>query len=595
MSTADKTSLHVESVVWNLGDLYSGADDPQLSADMSHCATQADALQNKYADTVASLSAEELAELLGLLEENDALLGKLSTYAFLNFTTQTKSAEASALLQKIEDLAAEVGRKTIFFRLEWNRLKESPAQSILAVSSMDTYRYYLQALRRFAPHQLSRSEEELLQQYGPVGRNAWTLLFDKIMANMKFGEEGRAEEEVLSDLYAAERSVRSQAAQDMTRGLEENLHILTHIFNTLAGEKMITDRVRKYPSWCAQMDLDNGLESHTVETLVQVVVSRYDLVEKYYQLKKDLLALDTLYDFDRYAPVPTPGGGQRLDWLQCRDMVLESFAAFSPKMYEIALLFFEKEWIHAPVMDGKRGGAFAHPCVPDAHPYVMVNYTGGMRDVATVAHELGHGVHQYLAAEQGLYNSDTPLVLAETASVFAEFLVFKKQLQSFESAAEKRAFICQKIESVFATVFRQVAMNRFEHAMHTQRREQGELAAEDFSQIWIETQTSMFGDSVQLTDEYRIWWSYIPHFLSTPGYVYSYAFGELLVLSLYSQYEQQGDAFVEKYLNLLQSGGKNSPYTLLAPFGIDLDQPEFWQGGMQVIENLLTEVISARV
>ncbi|WP_028581644.1 M3 family oligoendopeptidase [Desulfogranum japonicum] len=592
MSTAGNVSLKVENVVWDLHDLYAGAEDPQLLADIQLCSRQAEELHQQYFGTIASRTANELFTLLSVLEKNDALLGRLSTYAFLHFTTQTSNDKASALLQKIEELAAEVGRRTIFFRLEWNRIEESLAHLMLAAPELVHYRYYLENLRKFAPHQLSGPEEELLQQFGPVGRSAWVLLFDKIMANMKFGEKKRTEEEVLSDLHSSEPEVRKQAADDMTHGLQDNLHILTHIFNTLASEKMITDRVRKYPGWCAHMDLENGLESHTVDTLIQVVVSRYDLVEKYYRLKKNILAVDTLFDFDRYAPIPTSTGDQLVDWQQCQRMVLEAFQDFSGEMHDIALLFFEKNWIHAPVAEGKRGGAFAHPCVPGVHPYVMVNYTGGMRDVSTVAHELGHGVHQYLAAKQGLYNSDTPLVLAETASVFAEFLVFKKQLQCFDSAEEKRAFICQKIESIFATVFRQVAMNRFEHQMHTRRKDQGELAGEEFAQIWIETQQAMFGDSVQLTENYRVWWSYIPHFLSTPGYVYSYAFGELLVLSLYSQYEEQGEKFVGNYLELLRSGGKDSPYSLLTPFGIDLDQPSFWQGGMKIIEELLSQVLT---
>ncbi len=590
MSRKHSELLAVENIIWDLADLYAGPDDPQLYTDSTTCAEHAEELQRRYAGTIASLEPDGLHELLTALEANDALLARLSTYSFLYFITQTQNAEASFLLQKIEDLAAEVGRKTVFFRLEWNRLELSAAEEKLQAPELEPYCYYLKALRRFAPYQLSRLEEELLHEYGPVGRNAWVLLFDKILANLRFGKKKRPEEEILSALHSRDREVRKSAAADLTRGLQDNLHILTHIFNTLAAEKMITDRVRRYPSWCSRMDLDNGLQEETVETLVEVVVGRYDLVQKYYLIKKEILGLDTLFDYDRYAPIPTPAGEQRIEWRRCQDIVLDAFYAFSPEMHAIAKQFFEKAWIHAPVMEGKRGGAFAHPCVPELHPYVLVNYTGGIRDVATVAHELGHGVHQYLAAAQGLYNSDTPLVLAETASVFAEFLVFKRQLQTLDSPEEKRAYICQKIESLFATVFRQVAMNRFEHGMHTGRREQGELSSEEFSRIWMDTQQSMFGQSVQLTESYRIWWSYIPHFLSTPGYVYSYAFGELLVLALYAQYEKQGEDFVALYLELLRAGGKDSPYALLKPFGIDLDQPDFWLGGMAVIEQLITEV-----
>ena len=268
-------------------------------------------------------------------------------------------------------------------------------------------------------------------------------------------------------------------------------------------------------------------------------------------------------------------------------MVLKAFGEFSPRMAEIAGYFFDRGWIHAPVQEGKRGGAFAHPCVPEVHPYLLVNYTGNLRDVSTVAHELGHGVHQYLAAEQGYYNSDTPLVLAETASVFAELLVFNSQLELLQDQHERKAFICQKLESIFATVFRQISMNRFEDRVHNARREQGELNTEEITDFWLLTQREMFGDSVTLTDDYGIWWSYIPHFLHTPGYVYSYAFGELLVLALYALYKKDGEGFVPKYMDLLRAGGSQGPYKLLEPFGLDPDDPEFWDSGLQIIDEML--------
>jgi oligoendopeptidase F len=271
-------------------------------------------------------------------------------------------------------------------------------------------------------------------------------------------------------------------------------------------------------------------------------------------------------------------------------MVLKAFGEFSPRMSEIAGYFFDKGWIHAPVQEGKRGGAFAHPCVPDVHPYVLVNYTGNLRDVSTVAHELGHGVHQYLAAEQGYYNSDTPLVLAETASVFAELLVFNSQLDLLKDQEERNAFICQKLESIFATVFRQVSMNRFEDKVHNARREQGELKTEDITEFWLSTQRQMFGDSVTLSEDYGIWWSYIPHFLHTPGYVYSYAFGELLVLALYAIYKKDGEGFVPKYMDLLTAGGIQTPYELLEPFEVNPDDPEFWKSGLQIIDEMLNLV-----
>jgi len=460
---------------------------------------------------------------------------------------------------------------------------------LLAAPELAGYRHYLEALRRYLPHQLSEPEESLLLEYMPVGRSAWNTLFDKVISGLRFGARQRTEEEVLTDLYDRNREVRKQAADEMTAGLQSQNHVLTHIFNTLAADKMIDDRLRRHTGWAHAMNLENELKDSTVETLVTAVTSRYDIVRRYYRVKKGLLGLDELTDYDRYVPLPALPS-QRIGWEAGKAMVLDSFAGFSPELAAIAGQFFTKSWIHAPVLQGKRGGAFAHPCVPDVHPYVMVNYTGTLNDVSTVAHELGHGVHQVLAARRGHFNSDTPLVLAETASVFAEMLVFRSQLALLTDAAQRRAFICQKLESIFATVFRQTAMNRFEKRMHEGRREQGELSSDQLSAYWLATQAEMFGDSVTLRPDYGIWWSYIPHFLSTPGYVYSYAFGELLVLALYGFYQQHGDSFVTLYTELLAAGGSASPYELVRPFGIDLDDSAFWLRGLEVIDGMLQQV-----
>jgi oligoendopeptidase F len=334
------------------------------------------------------------------------------------------------------------------------------------------------------------------------------------------------------------------------------------------------------------MNLDNQLHDSTVEALIDAVTGRYTLVGRYYTVKKRLLGIDELCDYDRYAPLPALPA-QQIGWHECRQIVLDAFNRFSPEMAEIAEGFFSGGYIHAPVLPCKRGGAFAHPCVPEAHPYVMVNYTGNIRDISTVAHELGHGVHQVLAARKGYFYSDTPLVLAETASVFAELLVFQSQLSLLEKAEERKAFICQKLESIFATVFRQTAMNRFEKAMHEGRRHHGELSSEQLNEFWLTTQRQMFGDSVTLTEQYGCWWSYIPHFLSTPGYVYSYAFGELLVLALYGHYQKEGAPFIEKYFTLLEAGGSETPYALLKPLNIDIDDHGFWNTGLDLIDDML--------
>ncbi|XOF34624.1 MAG: M3 family oligoendopeptidase [Candidatus Electrothrix sp. YB6] len=589
MSTTGNNDLGTADVLWNLKDLYESPDDPQITDDLEFCEQEATLLQETEG-RLAELEPAVFARTVKRLERIRTNLSRMQTYAFLHFATQVKNAEAGAFLQKMQEKDSRISRNLVFFALEWAKMDQAAAEQLLADEEVAPYRYYLLNLRRYADHLLSEAEEELLVELEPVGTGSWLNLFEKLMGHLEFGADRRTEEEVLSDLYNSDREVRRRAALELTQGLQSQLHILTHIFNTILAEKMITDRLRRYPSWIRTRNLSNELEDTTVEALISAAVDRYDLVQRYYRLKKDLLGLDELQDYDRYAPLPSLPG-QQISWQECREMVLVGFREFSPDMADIAELFFERNWIHAPIMEGKRGGAFAHPAVPDAHPYVLVNYTGNLRDVSTVAHELGHGVHQYLAREQEYFNSDTTLVLAETASVFAELLIFYRQLETLNRPEQRWAFICQKLESIFATVFRQISMNRFEELIHNARREKGELSADALSDLWMQSQEAMFGDSVNLGEQYRIWWSYIPHFLHSPGYVYSYAFGELLVLALYRIYQNEGAAsFVPKYLRLLAQGGSQSPYDLLKPFDIDLNEPSFWQGGLAVIEEMLVGV-----
>ncbi|MDZ7641730.1 MAG: M3 family oligoendopeptidase [Desulfurivibrio sp.] len=591
MSEQLNAQLGTDKVIWQLDDLYTGADDPQLRGDLAHCEQEAQAIHQQFAGRLAELDAAGLAGLVARLEELETRLGRVATFAMLNFTTNTRDAAAGALLQQIREAGSRIGKETIFFELEWNRLATAEAEALLAAPELAHYRHHLASLRRYAPHLLSDAEEALLLEKAPAGRGSWTTLFDKIMGHLKFGTTGRSEEEVLSDLHLPQRDQRRQAAAELTAGLDSQLHVLTHTFNTLLADKMIDDRLRQYPHWLSSMNLDNELTDGTVDTLIEAVTGRYDIPQRYYRLKKELLGVDELLDYDRYAPLPHLPE-QVVEWHQARELVLAAFADFTPAMAEIAERFFNENWIHAPLLEGKRGGAFAHPAVPAVHPYIMVNYTGNLRDISTVAHELGHGVHQYLASQRGYYNSATTLVLAETASVFAELLLFNRQLELLTDPEARRAFTCQKLESIFATVFRQVAMNRFEDRVHNARRQQGELSSEEISRHWLASQREMFADSVSLSDDYARWWSYIPHFLNTPGYVYSYAFGELLVLALYRLYQQDRQAFVPQYLELLKSGGSASPYELLKPFGVDLDDPSFWHGGLTVIDEMLQGVES---
>ncbi|AGF77827.1 oligoendopeptidase, pepF/M3 family [Desulfocapsa sulfexigens DSM 10523] len=581
--------LGTTNVIWNLDALYDSLEDDLLQDDLDLCIQEAELIREGCAGKLKELSPATFARTVRRIERIHINLGRIDTYAFLNFVTQVKNNAAAAFLQKCKEDASRVNRELVFFDLEWAKMDQTSADRFLTAEDTAEYHHYLSNLRKYANHLLSHSEESLLVEFSPVGRDSWLTLFEKLLGHLEFGEKKRSEEEVLSDLYNSKRSVRKNAALELTTGLDSQLHILSHIFNTILAEKMIDDRLRHYPSWVSSRNLSNELEDRTVDALVDSCTERYDIVQRYYAIKKDILGLDTLHDYDRYAPLPSLPD-RLVPWKECRQMVLDGFRDFSPEMADIANLFFDNNWIHAPLLDGKRGGAFAHPAVPDANPYVLVNYTGNLRDVSTVAHELGHGIHQYLARDKGYFNSDTPLVLAETASVFAELLIFHKQLASLSEPAQRQAFICQKLESIFATVFRQISMNRFEDMIHSQRRNSGEVSTDDLSNLWMKSQKAMFGDAVTLGDHYKIWWSYIPHFLHTPGYVYSYAFGELLVLALYRIYQKEGADFIPKYLYLLSEGGSKSPTELLAPFNIDLNDPSFWQGGLHVIENMLEEI-----
>lgn len=576
-----------ENVIWNLGDLYSGPDDPAMKLDMQWCREQAESF-SKFRGKVDSLEAREMAGAIRDLEALNERAQKILAYAYLNFATQTHDSGASALFQATKELYSELHRDTLFFELEWTKVDDAHAQNLVSDPELASYEHYLTAIRRYKRHLLSEPEERILAEKEPAGVSAWSALFDKMLSQVRFGAARRTESEVLSDLYNSDRDVRKKATQELTEGLESILPSLTHIFNTILLDKSIDDRLRNYPDWLTSRNLSNEADDTMVDALVGAVSSRYDVVARYYRLKRDLLGYEELYDYDRYAPVPGLPEG-RFSWDDAKDLVLKAYSEFSPQMAEIASRFFRENWIHAPVLPGKRSGAFAHPVVPSAHPYVMLNFTGTHRDIMTLAHELGHGIHQYLARAQGLFNGDTPLTTAESASVFGEMLAFRHILSGMTDPSERRAFLCSKIEDIFATVFRQVSMNRFEDAVHNARRTRGELDADFISSAWHDTQSAMFGGSVRLLDHYRIWWSYIPHFVHSPGYVYAYAFGELLVLALYEQYLRQGDAFVPKYIEFLGSGGKAKPQQLLEPFGIDLSDPGFWRQGINLIEDLLAE------
>ncbi|MCE8427964.1 MAG: M3 family oligoendopeptidase [Candidatus Methanoperedens sp.] len=585
-----KDRLGSEDVIWDLTDLYKDTGDDNIEKDTENIKGKIALFSTKYRKKLNVISPGEFLNAVIALEEIYQKISRIGSFAYLNFTTQSNNEQASAFLQRFEEISSQFQKELLFFELEWASLEDEAANLLLENLALGRYRHYLEKLRKYRPHQLIETEEKILAEISPVGAGNWNKLFEKVLSILKFGEAGRTQEEVLSDLYDPDRMIRIKSAKEFTEGLESQKHILTHIFNTILADKMIMDRLRRFPDWVSSMNLDNEIDEKIVTALVNAVKNRYDIPQRYYRLKKELLGYDELFDYDRYGPLPF-SPEKKIPWDQGKEMVLKAYEDFSPVMMDIALNFFDGRWIHAPIMPGKRGGAFSDPVTPDVHPYVMTNYSGMNRDVQTLAHELGHGVHQYLAGrKQGYFNSRTPLVMAETASVFGEMLSFRSQLERAEGRDEKLSLLCNKLEEIFATVFRQVAMNRFEDAIHRERRSKGEMSAARFGELWIDTQKEMFGDSVTLTGDYSIWWSYVTHFLEAPGYVYAYAFGELLVLSLYKMFMEEGKSFVPRYLNLLASGGNGSPSQLLADFGVRLDDSGFWNDGLDIIDKMLKEV-----
>ncbi len=578
-----------EEVRWDLSDLYAGIDDPQIERDIAQTTERADTFAATYRGRVLSLSAEELYRAIAEYEAIVEAANRLGVFAHLLWTTDAANARYGALLQRLTEWEAQLQQKLVFFDLEWTNAPDDFAGTMLTHPALAHYRHWLEITRRYQPHRLSEPEEKILAEKSVTGRSAWARFFSELMGNTRYPFDGEelTQAGILAKLYDPDRSVRQRAAQAFTDVLRQQLPTLTYIFNTLAADKASDDRLRKFPSWISSRNLDNQVSDAVVEALIEAVTARYDIVARYYRLKRSLLGLDRLYDYDRYAPLPAAEGHYR--WEQAREMVLEAYGKFHPQMAEIAGQFFARSWIDAPPYPGKRSGAYSASTVPSVHPYVFMNFTGSARDVMTLAHELGHGVHQYLSREQGMLQQHTPLTTAEMASTFGEMLVFSDFMARESDPAVRLAMLAHKIEDTFATVFRQISMNRFEHAMHTARRTEGELSSERLSEFWMQTQQAMFGDSVELTENYAIWWSYVPHFLQVPGYVYAYAFGELLVLALFARYRQEGDSFAPRYLQVLRAGGSDWPEAILAPLGVDLTAPDFWQEGLREIEGLVAQ------
>lgn len=578
-----------KEVTWDLSDLYNSTSDQDIDRDLDQADHKAKKLTAEYKGRISDLSAEEMLKLLQRYEEILELSGKAAAYAYLCWSTNTEMAERGALLQKNTERSSRLHQELLFIELEWAKAPEVKALKLMDNPKLAHYRHRLEVTRRFQPYLLSEAEEKILTEKAVTGKNAWTRYFDEVLSSAKYELEGETlpQQVILKMLYDPDRDLRRSAAAAFTQGLKQLGHTTTYVFNNILADKASNDRLRSYPSWISARNLDNQVDDATVSALINAVTSRYDIVARYYRLKAGLLGLTELYDYDRYAPISdtTPSH----TWDQAKEVVLKAYQAFHPKMAEIASLFFSRKWIDAAISPGKRGGAYSHSAVPSVHPYILINFEGRERDVTTLAHELGHGVHQYLSRKQGILQADTPLTTAETASVFGEMLVFQDLVAAEKDPKVKLSMLVRKIEDSLATVFRQVAMNRFEDDAHRKRRSQGELTTEGLSEIWTKTQENMFKGSVTLTRDYSLWWSYIPHFISVPGYVYAYAFGELLVLALYARYQEVGADFAEDYLNMLSSGGAVQPEELVKPLGVDLKDPAFWDQGLARIEKMVAE------
>lgn len=578
-----------ENVQWDLSDLYDSIDDPALENDKKKVVEQAEEFASTYKENLADLDGEGMKKALEDYEALIETIGKIGSYAHLIWSTNTNRAEYGKLKQEASELSSKIHQKLVFFDVEWLALDDAKAQQLIDSDELSHYKHYLETSRRYKNHVLGEKEEQVLSAKKITARSAWNRYFDETMGAARFKLDGKelTQQQVLSKLHEPDRNLRKRAHKSLTDTFEDHSRTLTFIFNTLLADKHIDDKLRGYDSWISSRNLANEIDDETVDILINSVTGSYDLVHRFYDLKRELLGYDEIFDYDRYAPILE--SEETITWIEAKEMVLDSYSDFHPRMGKIAEEFFANNWIDAAIKPGKRGGAYSASTVPSVHPYVFMNFNGKVRDVQTLAHELGHGIHQYLSRDQGVLQADTPLTTAETASVFGEMLVFQKLMRKLDDSREKLALLIGKIDDTIATAFRQISMNRFEHAMHTHRREKGELTTEDFSRLWRETQEAVYGDSVTLTEEYNLWWSYIPHFLHTPGYVYAYAFGELLVLALYQQYIQSKNGFSDKYMEMLRAGGSDWPENIVGKLGLDITQPDFWDNGLVAVEKMIKQ------
>ncbi len=579
---------------WNLNDLYSGRDAAELENDLQAAELAADRFQAGHQGKLESLNGAGLAEAVADYERLSEKVYRVMSYAQLLHATHTTDADVGRFYQTMQERLNAITTKTLFFSLELNDIDDAVLAGQLSDPAAARYGPWIRDSRAMRPHQLDEAQEKLLHEKDVAGRSAWVRLFDETLAHLRFPLDGEDKPltDTLNQLTDSDGAKRKAAGQALAQGLRGSERLFATITNTLAKDKEIEDRWRKFETPAAPRHLANRVEAEVVDALAGAVRDSYaDLAHRYYGLKARWMGVEKLDWWDRNAPLPEDAD-RRFSWAEARDTVLQAYGGFEPSMAATAKRFFDEHWIDAPPREGKNSGAFAHPTVPSAHPYVLLNFHGKARDVMTLAHELGHGVHQVLAAPQGLLLGETPLTLAETASVFGEMLTFRAMLDGETDPARRRVLLAGKVEDMLNTVVRQISFHEYETRVHRERRD-GELAPERLGDIWVETQRESLGPVFNFDDDYRVLWAYIPHFIHVPFYVYAYAFGDCLVNALYAVFQDGHPGFQEKYLDMLAQGGAKRHKELLAPFGLDASDPDFWKKGLGVISGFIDELEAA--
>jgi oligoendopeptidase F len=591
---------------WDLEPLVAGEGAEGVERRLGEALERAQAFAQLYAGKLGELDSEALRTAMEELAAIQDLAGRAGSYAVLRFSADTADHQNGALLQLAQERSTAIETTLLFFELDWAALGDERVDELLAGDGLEFCRHYLRSVRRYRDHLLSEPEERILAEKALTGSSAWARLFEELTSAIEVELPGESADDAaagagepqkvaldvaLARLASADADLRRATAEAVTAALAPGLRTRGYLFNTLLMDKSVDDRLRSYSHWLAARNLANEASDESVQALIEAVRARFEIPRRWYRLKAQLLGVERIADYDRMAAVTQDEATYAFS--HAREIVLDCYSSFSSELGELASRFFSERRIDAPPRPGKRGGAFCASTVPSVAPYVLLNYAARRRDVLTLAHELGHGVHFALAARQGIFHQSTPLTLAETASVFGETIVFARLLEEDSTPSSRLALLAENLEDTIATVFRQVAMNGFEDLVHTARREQGELSVDRFGELWAESQAEMLGDSVELTDGYRSWWSYIPHFIGSPGYVYAYAYGQLLALSVYERYREEGGDMVPRYLELLAAGGSKSPQELSQIVGIDLRDPGFWDAGLDLVEGQLTEAEAA--